>query len=241
MSRRVQQKGARKSGAVRRVFRLLLILVILALGIPPVQVLWVKYRDPRWTPLMKIRELEGTRPARVMKDRTWVRIEETPRLLIRAVVVSEDARFLKHDGFDWEEIEAALGSARRKGRGASTITQQCARSVFLWQGRSFVRKGLEAYYTLWMEWLLSKERILELYMNLVETGNGAYGMDAGARLHFGRPLGKLSDRQLVWMAALLPAPRKWDPNKPSPKLRFRYNLIREREPGLKFPAWGRDS
>lgn len=133
--------------------------------------------------------------------------------LRRAVLASEDDRFYLHNGIDFVELEKALDARKRGGRlrGASTLTQQVAKNIFLWNGRSFVRKGAEAYLTLWLELLLSKERILDLYINLAEWGPYHFGAEAGARHHFRKSAATLTREEAARMAAILPAPRRWSP------------------------------
>ncbi len=175
---------------------------------------------------MVIRQIEG----RFSKNYSghieykWIDLEKVPKYFLQCVWVTEDARFFQHSGIDWKEIEAARARAEKSGqpiRGASTITMQCARSLFLWQGRSYIRKGLEACYTLLMEWMLSKGRILELYVNVIEMGDGVYGIQAAAKHYYGRDAGKLTKSQCAMLAVMLPAPRKWNPNEPSRRLRSR--------------------
>ncbi len=152
--------------------------------------------------------------------------------------ISEDQRFFQHEGFDWKEMELAMKEAERKGkpvRGASTITNQCARSIFLWQGRSWIRKGLESYYTIWMEVLLPKRRILELYANVIEMGRGIYGVEAASQHYFGVSARGLTREQSAMLAAVLPNPKGWDPTKPSGKLRWRQQRILQRERNANFP------
>lgn len=134
-------------------------------------------------------------------------------LLRRAVLAAEDDRFYLHWGLDLVEIQKALDRAERGGRlrGASTITQQVAKNIFLWEGRSFVRKGLEAYLTLVLELTLPKERILDLYLNLAEWGDGAFGAEMAARRHFGVSAARLTTEQSARLAAILPSPRRWSP------------------------------
>ncbi len=133
--------------------------------------------------------------------------------LRRAVLASEDDRFYLHHGIDFVELDKALERRKRGGklRGASTLSQQVAKNIFLWNGRSFVRKGLEAYLTLWLELLLTKERILDLYINLAEWGPYHFGAEAGARYHFRKSAASLSREEAARMAAILPAPRRWSP------------------------------
>ena len=170
---------------------------------------------------------------------TWIDLPQIPRHFLRCVLTSEDQRFFQHHGFDWREIELAQLQAERSGkplRGASTISMQCARSLFLWQGRSLIRKGLEAYYTFWLELLLPKRRILELYANVIEMGDGIYGIEAAAQAHFGTSARALNREQAALLAAILPNPRQRDPRQPSPAVNARAARILRAEPGLKVPA-----
>src|SRR4029079_6666756 len=132
----------------------------------------------------------------------------------------------------------ALKKAERKGkpvRGASTITNQCARSIFLWQSRSWIRKGLESYYTIWMEMLLPKRRILELYANVIEMGPRIYGVEAAAQHYFGVSARGLTRKQSAMLAAVLPNPKGWDPRNPSPLLPWRNRRILARAQNARFP------
>jgi monofunctional biosynthetic peptidoglycan transglycosylase len=133
--------------------------------------------------------------------------------LRRAVLASEDDRFYLHNGIDFVELDKALKRRKRGGklRGASTLTQQVAKNIFLWNGRSFVRKGIEAYLALWLELLLTKERILDLYINLAEWGPYHFGAEAGARYHYRKSAASLTREESARMAAILPAPRRWTP------------------------------
>jgi len=169
----------------------------------------------------------------------WADLPEIPEMFLQHLWISEDQRFFQHDGFDWKEMDLAVKEAERKGkpvRGASTITNQCARSIFLWQGRSWIRKGLESYYTLWMEALLSKRRIMELYANVIEMGDGIYGVEAASRHYFGVTAKALTREQSATLAAVLPNPRGWDPTKPGPTLRRRQQRILLREQSADFPV-----
>lgn len=177
------------------------------------------------------------KPAPVRYD--WIDLARIPRSFLRCVLTSEDQRFFVHHGFDWREIKTAQREAERRGtpvRGASTITMQCARSLFLWQGRSWLRKGLEAYYTFWMELLLPKQRILELYANVIEMGDGVYGVEAAAQKYFGRSARALTREQSALLAACLPNPRERSPEHPTAALNARANRILKAEPALKTPA-----
>ncbi len=129
-----------------------------------------------------------------------------------AVIASEDQRFPTHNGFDWEQIEKAIDYNEQhetKMRGGSTISQQVAKNVFLWQGRSYVRKGLEVYFTFMIELLYSKRRILELYLNVIETGKGVFGVETASQAFFSKPASKLSAREAAMIAACLPNPKRF--------------------------------
>jgi monofunctional biosynthetic peptidoglycan transglycosylase len=129
-----------------------------------------------------------------------------------AVMAAEDQLFPDHNGFDWKSIEKAMAYNKRKPgrvRGASTISQQVAKNVFLWQGRSWVRKGLEVYFTFMIETLYSKKRILELYLNVAEMGKGVFGVEAASQLYFGKPAAKLTRAEAAKIAAVLPNPKKY--------------------------------
>ncbi len=192
---------------------------------------------------MLLRPLEARLGGQPVTERRylWRDLGRMPPEFVRFVLTGEDQRFFRHHGFDWREIRLARAQAGRTGegvRGASTISMQCARSLFLWQGRSWVRKGLEAYYTFWMELLLPKRRILELYVNVIEMGNGIYGLEAAARAHYGTGCRALSREQCAMLAALLPAPRVWNPREPSPRLTARCAKLLRQEKQVHFPQLG---
>ncbi|AMW05183.1 hypothetical protein GEMMAAP_10885 [Gemmatimonas phototrophica] len=134
----------------------------------------------------------------------------------RAVLASEDDRFYLHNGIDFVELNNALDRRKRGGklRGASTLTQQVAKNIFLWNGRSFIRKGMEAYLTVLLEIFLTKERLLDLYLNLAEWGPNQFGIEAGAQHHFRKSASRLTRDEAARMAAILPSPRKWSPRGP---------------------------
>ena len=183
--------------------------------VPIGQVLLLRVVDPPITPTMLGRSLSRWQEtgSLALPQREWVDLDALPEHLIAAAVASEDARFFAHAGFDWEAIDHAW-QARQAGSGTaggSTISQQTAKNVFLWQGRSWLRKGLEVWYTFWLERLLSKERILEVYLNIAETGPMTFGVQAGAKLWFDRPAAELTPLQSASLICLLPAPRVWTP------------------------------
>jgi monofunctional glycosyltransferase len=168
----------------------------------------------------------------------WVPYERISEHLKRAVIAAEDARFLDHDGFDWEAIQQAMQKNERRGKvvaGASTISQQLAKNLFLSGERSWLRKGEEAAITWMMERTLSKRRILELYLNVAEWGEGVFGVEAAARHHFGIAAAALGPEQAVWLAAILPSPRRYDRGRETPYLSGRMATISSRMPGAQIP------
>lgn len=140
----------------------------------------------------------------------WEPLENIDRDMVRAVIAAEDSRFCTHNGFDTEAIEQAIGEriAGKRERGASTVSQQTAKNAFLWQGGGFFRKGLEAWFTLLIEQIWGKRRIMEVYLNVAETGIGTYGVEAGAVRYFNSRADSLSRDQAARIAAILPAPKK---------------------------------
>lgn len=156
---------------------------------------------------------------------SWQPIEKISPQLQIAVIASEDQKFLQHFGFDFQSIKSALTENSGRLRGASTISQQVAKNLFLWNGRSFVRKGLEAWYTLLIELLWTKQRILEVYLNIAEFGEGVYGAQAAAQIFFGNSAANLSARQAALLAAVLPNPKAMLAAKPSEYVSKRANDI----------------
>ena len=234
-----RESATSRSGG--RWLRWTLIIVAALLVIPIAQVGCVKVVNPPITPLMLLRAADASVASQPAAPRRyeWIDLARVPRAFLRCVLTSEDQRFFQHHGFDWKEMQIAEREAERRGkppRGASTISMQCARSLFLWQGRSWIRKGLEAYYTFWMELLLSKHRILELYANVIEMGDAVYGIEAASQAHFGTSARALKREQAAMLAAILPNPREWNPRHPSPALSARAARILREEPGLKVPA-----
>ena len=159
---------------------------------------------------------------------SWVSIEAISENLSLAVICSEDQNFLDHFGFDFKAIERSLDAAQKgtkRLRGASTISQQTAKNVFLWPGRSWVRKGLEVYFTVLIEIAWSKERILEVYLNSIEMGNGIYGAEAASQHYFKKNAKNLSKTQAAALAAVLPNPREYRAHPPSRYIRSRIDWI----------------
>ena len=168
----------------------------------------------------------------------WVPYSRISEHLKRAVVAAEDAKFLDHEGFDWEAIQKAMQKNEERGRvvaGASTITQQLSKNLFLSGSRSWLRKAQEAAITWMMERTLSKRRILEMYLNVAEWGEGVFGAEAAARYHFGIPASGLSAEQGAYLAAILPSPRKYDRGRETPYIRGRMGTISARMNSAQIP------
>ena len=183
---------------------------------------------PPATPLMLIRAAQG-----YGMTKTWRPLEKISPNLVRAVIAGEDARFCQHHGFDWEAIEAAWERYRRgSGRlfGASTISMQTAKNLFLWPGRDWLRKGLEAWFTAWIELAWSKRRIIEVYLNIVEWDSGLYGAEAAARHYFGKPAAALSVQEAARLASVLPDPLDRSATSPGPAARRHAAFVLEQMP-----------
>jgi monofunctional glycosyltransferase len=193
-------------------------------------VLLYTFVNPPVTPLMVIRSFQQMfQGEKVVLKKDWVPLKELSSSLPLAVVASEDNRFLEHHGFDFEAIEKAKDyNEKKKGkkmRGASTISQQTAKNVFLWPQRSWIRKGLEAYFTVLIELVWSKKRIMEVYLNVIETGQGIYGAEKASQIYFNKPASRLTASEAALIAAILPNPLKWNPAKPTRYLYSRQQWI----------------
>jgi monofunctional glycosyltransferase len=204
---RRSRPAARRGGFWRFVGRLALILVAIVVIVPPVSVLVYRVVPPPITILMITRLIQGHG-----MDYQWRSLGDMSPALPRAAVASEDARFCSHHGFDFSAMEKAMkNNERRPGRirGGSTISQQTAKNVFLWPGRDYVRKGIEAWYTVLIEAIWGKPRIMEVYLNVVEFGPGIYGAEAASQHFFHEPASKLSAAQAARLIAVLPKPLSW--------------------------------
>lgn len=186
---------------------------------------------PVWfTPLMFIRVAQQVKADEKMTlHHHWVPFEEISPYLSTAVIASEDAHFLEHHGFDYKAIEHAamrnMKHPEKRKLGASTISQQTAKNVFLWPGRSWIRKGFEVYFTTLIEMMWTKQRIMEVYLNSIEMGNGIYGADAVAEWHFHTTADKLTKAQCALIAASLPNPRQYNSARPSSYMKKRQQRI----------------
>ena len=225
-------------GFWRRLLRLALFAALALVLLSMLQVAATRFVDPFTSGYMLQARVqswfdEDAKPFRLRRQ--WRDYEAISPHLALAVVASEDQRFLLHHGFDFKQIRAAIDDAGRgrRVRGASTITQQVARNVYLWNGRSWVRKGLEAWYTVLIELFWPKQRILEVYLNIAEFGPGIYGAEAAAQAFFGKPAARLTRAESARLAAVLPNPKRLNAPDPGP-----YVLRREREIQRQMAALG---
>ena len=202
-------------------------------------VLFWKWVDPGTTRFMEIRlgELREKNPdARLQKQ--WVPYERISPHLKRAIIASEDAKFVDHEGFDWDGIQKAMEKNQKRGRtvaGGSTISQQLAKNLFLTPTKSYFRKAEEAIITLMLETLWSKRRILEVYLNVIEWGNGVFGAEAAARHYHGISAAQLGPEQAARLAGMLPNPRFYDRNRNAPGLGRKTAIILGRMQGAEIP------
>ena len=217
------------SALFKKVLKLLLIKIpvaFIALSLLWVLILkWV----PVWvTPLMISRSIEYRNDKDFHSHKKWCNYEKISPELAKAVIASEDNLFAEHNGFDWKEIKKAIDDHKNNGkklRGASTISQQTAKNVFTFCTATWARKGIETYYTLLIEWLWPKERILEVYLNSIEMGPAIYGAEAVAQQHFGKPATKLTRSECALIAATLPNPIRYSSKNPSNYMRRRQSAI----------------
>lgn len=210
---------------IKKLIRFIFKLLLWFIGLTVLWVLVYKFVSVPFTPLMAIRSIEGDEEFKLSHQ--WVPIDEIAPELTLAVICAEDQRFVHHNGFDREAIEKALESNKSGGRlrGGSTISQQTAKNVFLWPKRSWVRKGFETYFTFLIETLWSKERILEVYLNSIEMGEGIFGAQAAADYWFDKAPADLSPQNAAAIAAILPNPRNYSANPPTPYISRRIAWI----------------
>ena len=226
---------------MRLFLKIIRILIIAFLVSSIGATLYYRWMPVERTPLMIIRDIEkrinGEEPRRLHR---WVAIDSISRYLPVAVIASEDQNFLNHHGFDFNAITDAIDEEKRTGRrrGASTISQQTAKNVFLWPSSTWVRKGFEAYFTVLIELLWSKERIMEVYLNSIEMGDGIYGAEAVAQENFGRHAADLKRDECALIAATLPNPRRFSSKLPSKYMRSRRQWIMKQMKHI--PAFPKD-
>jgi monofunctional biosynthetic peptidoglycan transglycosylase len=207
-----KKSPTKKRTTGQKIFRFFWLLFLWFNIISFAVVLLFKFVPVPFTPLMGIRALEHNSAGKDMIcSHEWVPIDEISLNLQKAVIASEDGRFLEHSGFDFEAMQKAFKNNQKGKRlkGGSTISQQTAKNVFLWQGRSYVRKGLEAYYTVLIELIWGKKRIMEVYLNSIEMGDGVYGAEAAAKHWYRKDASSLTRYEAAGIAAILPNPRKY--------------------------------
>ena len=213
---------------IRRFFRFIFKGIVWFLGLSILIVLIFKWVPVPITPLMLLRSVEHYQNEENMSwKHHWVPIEKIPRNFQLAVICSEDQNFVNHNGFDFKAIEKAIDH-NKKGRrikGASTISQQTAKNVFLWPQRSWLRKGLEVYFTFLIETIWGKERIMEVYLNSIEMGKSVYGIEAASQHWFGKSAIRLTTYEAAAIVSILPNPRKYRANPPTPYVEGRKTWI----------------
>lgn len=225
---------------IKRIFILILKIIFCLILFSIILTAAYTVINPPITPLMLIRSIEYITEGKPPKiDKDWVSYDKVSKKLLRAVISAEDARFMRHKGFDWKAIEAAQKYNERmqgkKVRGASTITMQTAKNTFLWPTRSWVRKGLEAYFTVLIEAVWGKQRILEVYVNVIEWGEGIYGVQAASQYYFNKDADKLTTREAALLAAIIPNPRRWSASNPTPYIERRASWIMGRMNSVAIP------
>ena len=212
MASRKKSTKVENNNYMRRIGRFLIKVMLWFFGISIFLVVFLKFVPVPFTPLMAIRAIESKMEGKEMHcSHDWVPLEEISVNMQKAVIASEDGTFLNHNGFDFNAISKAIenNDKGRKLKGGSTISQQTAKNVFLWQGRSYLRKGLEAYFTVLIELIWGKERIMEVYLNSIEMGDGVYGVQAASQHWYGKNAADLTKIEAAGIAAILPNPRKF--------------------------------
>jgi monofunctional biosynthetic peptidoglycan transglycosylase len=217
---------------IQRLFKAIKYFFISFFVLSILSVVLFRFIPVPFTPLMGIRITQKIfSNERVKFSKSWLPLEEISNYMVLAVMISEDQRFSEHWGFDFKAIRKVLksnGNAKKNHiKGASTISQQTAKNLFLWPGRSWLRKGLEVYFTVLIEICWSKKRIMEVYLNIIEMGDGIYGAEAASQACFKHPAKKLSFKEAALIAAVLPNPLKWSPLHPGPYIRAKqYWIVR---------------
>jgi monofunctional biosynthetic peptidoglycan transglycosylase len=221
-------KGFFNTGIVRLVLRIVKLVAIVFVAASLFGVLLFKFVNPPFTWLMIQRGFERKADGKDWKiDKQWVDFDQIADPMKHAAVAAEDQSFLENHGFDFKAIERAIqkNAKSKKLIGGSTISQQTAKNVFLYPGRSFVRKGFEAWFTVLIEAFWTKKRIMEVYLNVIEMGDGIYGIEAASQAYFHKPASQLTRRQSAAIAVIFPSPLKWSATKPTRYLRHRQYLI----------------
>ena len=223
-------RGHSKFGGIfKLIFRVVKLAVIAFVALSLFGVILFRFVNPPFTWLMIQRGFERKADGKDWKiDKKWVAFDEIATSMKRAAVAAEDQTFLENHGFDFKAIQRAIqkNAKSKKLIGGSTISQQTAKNVFLYPGRSFIRKGFEAWFTILIETFWSKKRVMEVYLNVIEMGDGIYGIEAASQAYFNKPAAKLTNRQAAAIAVIFPSPLKWSATKPTKYLKRRQYLIR---------------
>ncbi len=226
---------------IKKIGRFFLKVLLYFLGISLALVVVFKFLPVPFTSLMFIRAFEQKAEGReLVWKHDWISIDNMPLSIQKAVIASEDGKFTIHNGFDMKAMEKAYNH-NQKGkriRGGSTISQQTAKNVFLWPGRSYFRKGLEAYFTVLIENIWGKKRIMEVYLNSIEMGNGIYGIEAASEHWFGKSAKNLTKQEAAAIAAILPNPRKFKAKNGSAYIKRRTNAISRQMNMYSNPDYG---
>jgi monofunctional biosynthetic peptidoglycan transglycosylase len=215
-------------GIWKLILRFVKLFLIFFVGVTILWVLLYRYINPPFTWLMITRGFERRSDGKDWKiDKKWVDFEDIADPMKRAAVAAEDQKFLDHYGFDFKAMERAIDKNQHSHKliGGSTISQQTAKNVFLWPGRSYIRKAFEAYFTLLIEIFWNKKRIMEVYLNEIEMGDGIYGVQAASQAYFHKDASALSKTEAAAIAAIFPDPLKWSPVNPSNYVQHRQYLI----------------
>lgn len=223
---------------LKKIQRFIILTLIAFCTMSTSWVLLYKWAPVKWTPLMLKRTVQNIGEKGYKNTRTWVDLEDISPVMVRAVMASEDGRFMEHWGFDLKELIKMKKEHKSKGkkiRGCSTISQQVAKNCFTFCGHSWWRKGFEAYYTVLIELFWSKERIMEVYLNIAETGKGVFGVEAAAQKYYGRSAAQLNTHQAVSIACVLPNPLKRNPKTVSQKNQSKYNITYRRTGQTAYP------
>jgi monofunctional biosynthetic peptidoglycan transglycosylase len=223
-----RSKGFFNGGLWRLIFRVIKLVFIVFVGGSLFFVILFRFVNPPVTWLMIQRGFERKAAGKDWKiDKQWKSFDDIAPSMKRAAVAAEDQTFLENHGFDFNAIEKAIkkNANSKKLIGGSTISQQTAKNVFLWPGRSIIRKGFEAWFTFLMEVFWSKKRIMEVYLNVIEMGDGIYGVEAASQAYFNKPASQLTNHEAAAIAVIFPSPLKWSATHPTRYLRHRQYLI----------------
>ncbi|GAB5465895.1 MAG: monofunctional biosynthetic peptidoglycan transglycosylase [Candidatus Kapaibacteriales bacterium] len=214
---------------IKKILRYLLYAIIAF----HVWILALAFINPVITPYQILNLFEGHG---IEKD--WADYEEINPWLFRCLIAAEDARYFTHSGVDWKAVDEAKKAneknPKKRRRGASTITMQTAKNIFLWHGRNYVRKGMEVYVSYIIDFVWGKKRVLEVYANVVEWGDGIYGVEAASQSFFNKSASELTKREASLLIAVLPNPKKWNPSKPTKYIQGRASTIRARADAVKL-------